>query len=300
MFLDRDTEKRWLGLKADSLRANGALPQDLLDVLLPVYARQIEERARIEDAHPAGFAPAGLADEHSRALGAPLLRREDFPVDPGAPALFEEFLGLAEAGGGPLAGACATVRQDLAQGGLDLAGPDGALAALLRDGESLLRDYAARTPQAPQALRFLVQSSLVPGIEAVARSLDAALVRDQAWNHGHCPICGSLPLMAGLRDKEGHRWLSCSFCRTSYRYRRLRCAFCGNEEHKDLDFFTVAEVPGYRIDTCSGCKRYIKTVDFRQLDKVSLPLLDDLESLALDILARQEGFTRPTLSGWGF
>jgi FdhE protein len=306
MFLDRETEKRWLGLKADSLHGNGALPQDLLEVLLPVYSRQIEEGERIEAAHPEGSGLAGqtalppLADELARSQGAPLLRREDFPVDHGAPGLFEEFLGLAEAAGGHLAEACRTIRQDLGQSRLVLAGPEGVFSALLRDADGLFRDYAGKTPQAPRALRFLAQASLMPGIEAAARALDSALAQDKPWNHGHCPICGSLPLMAGLKEKEGYRWLSCSFCRASYRYRRLRCAFCGNEEQKDLDFFTVAEVPGYRIDTCSTCKHYIKTVDFRQLDKISLPILDDLESLSLDILARQEGFTRPTLSGWGF
>jgi FdhE protein len=36
------------------------------------------------------------------------------------------------------------------------------------------------------------------------------------------------------------------------------------------------------------------------MDRQSVPVLDDLESLALDILAREQGFVRPTQSAWGF
>ena len=39
---------------------------------------------------------------------------------------------------------------------------------------------------------------------------------------------------------------------------------------------------------------------FRQLDRPSLPLLDDLESIALDIRAQNQGLARPVLSAWGF
>jgi FdhE protein len=54
------------------------------------------------------------------------------------------------------------------------------------------------------------------------------------------------------------------------------------------------------VDVCAACRRYVKAADFRALDKVSVPVLDDLESLALDILAREAGFERPVLSAWGF
>jgi len=41
-------------------------------------------------------------------------------------------------------------------------------------------------------------------------------------------------------------------------------------------------------------------MDFREMDKKVLPPLDDLESLPLDLKAKEEGYIRPTLSAWGF
>lgn len=78
------------------------------------------------------------------------------------------------------------------------------------------------------------------------------------------------------------------------------CVFCGERDQAKLPFFTVEEEPGFRVDTCATCKRYIKTIDFRNLDRVAVPLLDDLDSLALDMVATREGYGRATLSGWGF
>ena len=36
------------------------------------------------------------------------------------------------------------------------------------------------------------------------------------------------------------------------------------------------------------------------MDRKSLPLIDDLESLGLDVAAREKKLKRPTLSAWGF
>jgi Protein involved in formate dehydrogenase formation. len=45
---------------------------------------------------------------------------------------------------------------------------------------------------------------------------------------------------------------------------------------------------------------YVKTLDFRELDSEPMPALDDMATLALDMLAQEEGYKRPTLSAWGF
>ncbi len=43
-----------------------------------------------------------------------------------------------------------------------------------------------------------------------------------------------------------------------------------------------------------------ENTDFREVDKVSVPALNDLESLPLDFVAVEEGYNRGTLSVWGF
>ncbi len=147
---------------------------------------------------------------------------------------------------------------------------------------------------------FLVHASLAPAVEALAAGLAGRIPADRIWTHGHCPVCGSLPLMSSLRDKEGRRFATCSFCLADYRVRRLGCCFCGEEDQNKLVFYDTPDAPGYRIDACEQCKNYIKTADFRALDKASVPSLDDLESLPLDYLAMERGYARPTLSAWGF
>jgi FdhE protein len=135
---------------------------------------------------------------------------------------------------------------------------------------------------------------------AVAMSMAEALPADRTWNQATCPVCGSLALHSQLVGKEGVRMHTCSFCRAAYRTVRLQCPFCQERDAAKLPFFTADEEPGYRVDVCLSCKGYIKTSDFREFDRISLPVLDDLESMALDILAVKRGFFRPTPSAWGF
>ena len=60
------------------------------------------------------------------------------------------------------------------------------------------------------------------------------------------------------------------------------------------------EEPGSEWTSCESCKTYVKTIDFRNLDRVAVPILDDLDSLALDYVAANQGYRRATLSAWGF
>ena len=50
----------------------------------------------------------------------------------------------------------------------------------------------------------------------------------------------------------------------------------------------------------ASCKSYIKIADFREFfGRESIPALDDLESLPLDIAAQNEDFHRVAPSEWG-
>ena len=80
----------------------------------------------------------------------------------------------------------------------------------------------------------------------------------------------------------------------------MACPFCNEKKEACFEYFTVKEQPGFRVDVCKTCNMYTKTIDFREMDKKHLPIFDDLESLTLDIMARNEGYNRPTLSAWGF
>lgn len=293
MAFDYETEKRRLERKLAAVEKKGFLPRELLDMIGRTARLQLEARreARVE-------VSTGLGDAMRAALGAPILPRAEFAHDrEQALRLFDELLGVAADTGGALADASAAVRKAVKEGTLD---PAEALTRFLAGDDAFFQEWGQKTPAAPRLLSFLTQASLTPSLRAAAEAVAAQAKLDTVRNNGHCPVCGSLPYIGSLREKEGYRYLSCSFCHSDYRAKRLACAYCGEDNQQHLEYFESKDEPGYRVELCHSCKRYVKTADFRNFDRLSVPALDDLESLALDIRAVEEGYSRPTLSAWGF
>jgi FdhE protein len=111
------------------------------------------------------------------------------------------------------------------------------------------------------------------------------------WQESYCPVCGSRAGMAELSGEEGRRTLSCSACSFSWPFKRMTCAYCGNEDSEKLSYFTAGDGVT-RVDTCKACSRYIKTRDSRKGGS-DVPLeVDDLLTIHLDLLAAKEGFER--------
>jgi len=230
--------------------------------------------------------------------GSPLLMRKDFPCDlDQAQALLPVLLDLLAAAGGEGGQAAQTLRAAFETGELP---PATALRALPEGDDALFAAWRMRMPASPKALNFLVTSALSPGLFAASRRLAERLPQDLPHEHGHCPLCGSLPYISLLRDKEGKRYGVCSFCGFEHRIRRIACPFCDEADQGKLKLFRVAEYPGVRVDVCETCNMYIKTLDQRELDGPQMPALDDMATIALDVLALGQGYKRPTLSAWGF
>jgi len=144
-------------------------------------------------------------------------------------------------------------------------------------------------------LVFLAENSIKPIFEGYAKAL-GNYVDQERWWKGYCPICGSEPFMAELRE-GGARFLVCSSCSFDWRFNRLKCPFCENEDHKKLRYFyTEKEGRAYRIDVCEQCKRYIKTIDTNELGEEIIPIIEEAGTLFLDVLARNEGFTKDGIS----
>ena len=206
--------------------------------------------------------------------------------------------------------------------------PQDAFAAFVQNDTAFFDRWAARMPEAPAMLRFLAQASLTPWLHAAtlalaknapspanpaspadpASSPSTASPADPAshkvWEYGSCPHCGHVPYMGQLRGKEGARWHVCSFCQLSYRAARLQCPVCLERDTAKLHFFATADAPGYEVHVCESCKNYMKLADWREKDLAQcvdgVAALEDLDSLPLDLAARQQGYVRNTLSAWGF
>ena len=143
---------------------------------------------------------------------------------------------------------------------------------------------------------FLIQSSIRPSIEAGVGQFRRELDRE-TWLRGYCPLCGSLPSLSLLREVVGKRYLLCSFCGYQWRTDRILCPFCKNKDQESLHYFCGEGEETHRIDLCDKCHQYIKTIDYRNL-KESDPVLEDLATLHLDLLASQKGYKRPVPNPW--
>ena len=115
-----------------------------------------------------------------------------------------------------------------------------------------------------------------------------------SWAHGHCPVCGAWPLVAELRGLERARRLRCGRCAADWALPWLTCAYCGERDHAQLGSLVPdADLDARKVETCSTCRGYLKSVStLGALRPAELPLVD-LETLELDLVARERGWERP-------
>ena len=125
---------------------------------------------------------------------------------------------------------------------------------------------------------------------------------DRVHTRGHCPFCGGAAWIAALRapsDAEaGLRLLGCSLCALEWNVNRIFCPSCFEEDPPKLPVFQSDAHPHVRIEACESCRRYVKSIDLTK-DARPIPAVDDLVSIAMDLWAVDEGYTRiePGLAG---
>lgn len=295
MQTDDQAFTRLIEAKFSLIRTQEILPEELIALVERVMPLQRQAKAEASVALPPQEA---CATPEAMFAGNPLLLREHFPFDlKQALGLIPALRNALSASGGEAANAAKALGEAMASGELN---PETALRAHMAGDDALFAAWRERLPGSPRALDFLVASALSPSLSRAAEQLAPLLPENLPHEHGHCPLCGSLPLISLLRDKEGKRFGVCTFCGHEYRVRRIGCTYCDEGDQNKLKLFRVAEYPGVRVDVCETCNMYIKTLDFRGLDQALLPALDDMASVALDVLAQQQGYKRPTLSAWGF
>ena len=117
-----------------------------------------------------------------------------------------------------------------------------------------------------------------------------------------CPCCGRPPLLGILReDREAEtvrRTLLCSLCSLEWDFPRVLCPACLEEKTEKLPRFTAQEVPWIRVEACDACGKYLKAVDLSK-EPAAEPVVDELASTPLDLLARERGYEKiaPNLAG---
>jgi FdhE protein len=167
--------------------------------------------------------------------------------------------------------------------------PESLFDALLEGNEAIFENIAEKLEVEKQILGLITYHSLKPSICTVAGQLAAYLKKGEPWLKGYCPICGSAPILSIL-EGEGARSLICSFCWHQWTAKRVYCPFCDNSDDKDLHYIFAEEEKDLRVDLCNKCKKYIKTIDTRRVNRMIYPPLEQVSTLHYDLKAREEGF----------
>lgn len=197
-----------------------------------------------------------------------------------ARAAMPELLRAVKASGPPLL--AEEARELLSAGGEEL---DGALIEQWR---------------APSDVRFFAKVFLQPYARWLAESGGRPVDRELEGGENRCPFCAGAPQVsflhnAGAGTDGGGRGLVCSTCLTSWPFRRVVCANCGEERPAKLAYFQTPEYEHVRIEACDACRRYIKSVDLTRLG-LAVPLVDEVAAAALDLWAREHGYTKIELN----
>ena len=152
----------------------------------------------------------------------------------------------------------------------------------------------------PSDTQFFAKALLQPYARWLAETKTTPFGRELAGGERACPFCGGRPQLSFLQAKEstaesGKRDLLCSTCLSSWEFRRVVCANCGEERPAKLCYFHSREFDHIRIEACDSCKHYLKGIDLTRLG-LAVPLVDEIYSAALDLWARERGYTKIELN----
>jgi len=171
------------------------------------------------------------------------------------------------------------------------------LAAAVRQDRAAIGTLAAAGGVDPRALASAADLAALPLLHSCGRLLADAV--PHFWPHGYCPICAAWPTLAERRGLDGTRRLRCGRCGGDWRVQWLCCIYCGEGEHERLGSL-VLEDQGERlkVETCASCRGYLKSVATLQEIPPFELLLQDLETVELDLVALDRGYRRPQDSGF--
>jgi FdhE protein len=173
----------------------------------------------------------------------------------------------------------------------------GLLAAAMLQDRASIGALADAGGVDPSALASVADLAALPLLHSCGRLLADRVPR--SWPHGYCPICAAWPILSERRGLDRTRRLRCGRCGGDWEVQWLCCIYCGEREHERLGSL-VLEDGGERlkVEICAGCRGYLKSVATLQGIPAFELLLQDLETVELDLVALDRGYRRPQGSGF--
>jgi hypothetical protein len=166
---------------------------------------------------------------------------------------------------------------------------EGRAQACIRDARALpaeLRRWfdreAALEASVAQVWSFGLRPYLTRAAAALRPRLDLG-----TWMRPTCPVCGGDPEFASWSGAE--RRLLCGRCAALWAFDANRCPHC--EHGTDATRQSFADPSrAYRVEACTGCRRYVKGLDEERAGRQILVAYDPIATLPLDAAAAQLGF----------
>jgi FdhE protein len=283
-------ERRWRALAESRPDLSPAI--QLQRRLLTIVA----DLARtLEDGSAPRLSPAPEYVAGKLARGLPVLAGEAIPVPVAIlrPPLLQLCATLAHGGAGESA---THIEEALAKGEIDAG---SLLAACLARNQTAVRAGAIHHGLAPDLVWLVAELAAGPFVHMLQRTLLADATGDvlppalQAWDRGYCPACGSWPALAEVSG--GHRTLRCSFCAGGWELTAYACVYCAESGEAFVTAAPDAARKDRRVEVCSRCGGYLKTIDLPELSPYPLLSISDLETTDLDVAAMEHGYVRPML-----
>jgi FdhE protein len=288
--LTDSAERRWraIGEARPDLQPALALQRQLLARLLELAA--VLDRGRLPRL---SLPPKYLAAKLAR--GVPAFAGEPIPLPLPAltPTLVQLCDGLAAGGAGE---AAQHIREAIVGGGIDAA---SLLASSLHREQAAIRTGATHRGLSPDLLWLVAELAVSPFVHALQQLLLASATAPELrsaldeWRHGYCPACGSWPAVAEVVG--GHRTLRCSFCASAWELRAYACIYCGESGETFVTAAPDEDRKDRRVEVCSACGGYLKTLDLPELSPFPLLSISDIETTDLDVAAMEHGYARPAL-----
>lgn len=160
-----------------------------------------------------------------------------------------------------------------------------ALVTTTHDSRTLI-EAAIAHDELPDELGPIAQLAAMPLLHALRQAHPTS----PSWQHGHCPLCGDWPALAELRGLERERHLRCGRCGSDWRS-DARCPSCGARELALL--VPESDPESRRVETCSACNSYVKTITTIAPIMAEAVPLEDLATVELDLAALDRGYARP-------
>lgn len=144
----------------------------------------------------------------------------------------------------------------------------------------------------PALVLLLARNALKPALRAWRRQL-TAMTGEISWDRGDCPICGAVATLAEFQGNNQARRLRCGQCGADWQFSRMKCIYCGNDDHRTLGFlYPEGRHNSVRVEVCEVCHGYLKVITAFSPNSPEMLPVEDLATLHLDYIALEHGYSR--------